>query len=109
MTCDFMGAKQRAWVLAGAEWFFDEAIQFPELIVVDGQVPVLALPVSIERDASRLELAFGWGMAELTEQSRGWVALCGVVRRRVAAVASAAVVLALASAPALAALLTAAQ
>jgi hypothetical protein len=93
MTCDFMGAKQRAWVLASAEWFFDEALAFPDLIVVEGQVPVLALPLSIEHDPPRLELAFGWAMAELTEQSRGWVAMCGIVRRRVAEVASAAAVL----------------
>lgn len=86
MTCDFMGAKQRAWVLAGGEWFFDPAIPFPDLIVVEGQVPVLALPASIFGDSPRLELAFGWGMAELTEQTRGWRTLVGIVRRRVAAV-----------------------
>jgi len=90
MSCDFMGAKQRAWVLSGAEWFFDVALEFPDLIVVEGQVPVLALPASVEHDTRRLELAFGWGMAELTEQSRGWVHLCGVVRRRVESVAAAA-------------------
>lgn len=89
MSCDFMGAKQRAWVLAGAGWFFDEAIPFPELIVVEGQVPVLALPAAIAGDPDRLELAFGWAEADLTEQARGWVALCGVVRRRVADVAAA--------------------
>jgi hypothetical protein len=100
MTCDFMGAKQRAWVLASAEWFFDEALAFPDLIVVEGQVPVLALPLSIEHDPARLELAFGWAMAELTEQARGWVAMCGIVRRRVAEVASAAAVLVVSAASA---------
>lgn len=88
MSCDFMGAKQRAWILAGGEWFFDEALPMPELIVVEGLVPVLALPAAVEGDRARLELAFGWACAELTEQSRGWLHLAGVVRRRVAAVAT---------------------
>ena len=91
MSCDFMGAKQRAWIRAGAAWFFDPALLWPDLIVVEGQVPVLALPAGYEADPHLLELAFGWGMAELTEQSRGWVYLCGLIRRRVDAVASAAV------------------
>lgn len=94
MTCDFMGAKQRAWVFAGGEWFFDEAIAMPELIVVEGQVPVVALPACVADDAPRLEVAFGWAMAELTEQSCGWLAMCGIVRRRVAALAAAAGILA---------------
>lgn len=73
MSCDLMGSKQRAWLCAGNGSIFDPVARKPSLLCAIGERPILVIPDTY--GPAEIELAFGWAMADLREQSQGWLGL----------------------------------
>lgn len=100
MSADWQGPKARAWLVAGGDWFWDDAAEEPEVIAAWGMCPVLILPGrwrACPECRTRVERTFGWAMAELYERRHGWLGLI----RHVQLVAKRVALAALVAAPAL--------
>jgi hypothetical protein len=70
-----VGSKERAWMCAGYTVVVNRALPRPRVIAVGDEVPVLCLPPGLADDPDQRELAFGWAMADLSEQRVGWLGL----------------------------------